>query len=106
MQIDRGFIKWMPFDSVTNTKKLLKTMANNKNVIKMPTLSDEQISLNEENILRAFHHNEEITIIYFQNNKIYKLTTKIKKIENTSKKIILANNKHLYFSQLIRVKVN
>ena len=26
MQIDRGFIKWMPFDSVTSTKNLLKNI--------------------------------------------------------------------------------
>lgn len=106
MQIDRGFIKWMPFDSVVPTKNLLKALSNEKNMMKMPTLSEEQIATNEENILRALHNKEEIKIIYFKNNKIYCLTTKLKDIENTTKKIILANNNHLYFSQIISVKVN
>lgn len=106
MQIDRGFIKWMPFDSVTSTKNLLKNIVQEKNIIKMPTLSEEQINLNENNILRALHNNEDVKIIYFKNNKVYRLTTKIKNIQTTSKKIILANNNHLYFSQIISVKVN
>lgn len=106
MQIDRGFIKWMPFDSVTSTKNLLKNIVQEKNIFKMPTLSEEQINLNENNILRALHNNEDVKIIYFKNNKVYRLTTKIKNIQTTSKKIILANNNHLYFSQIISVKVN
>lgn len=106
MQIDRGFIKWMPFDSVTSTKNLLKNIAQKKNIIKMPILSEEQINSNEENILRALHNNEEVKIIYFKSSKIYRLTTKLKQIENNTKKIILANNNHLYFSQIISVKVN
>ena len=77
-----------------------------KNIIKMPTLSEEQINLNENNILRALHNNEDVKIIYFKNNKVYRLTTKIKNIQTTSKKIILANNNYLYFSQIISVKVN
>lgn len=106
MQIDRGFIKWMPFDSVVPTKKLLESLVNKKSNIKMPTLFEEQIINNEQNILRALHSNEEIKIIYFKNNKIYRLTTKIKKIESNTKKIILANNNCLYFSQIISIKVN
>lgn len=106
MQIDRGFIKWMPFDSVVPTKKLLESLASKKNNIKMPILSEEQIINNEQNILRALHNNEEVKIIYFKNNKIYRITTKLKKIEINTKKIILANNNHLYFSQIISVKVN
>lgn len=106
MQIDRGFIKWMPFDSVVPTKDLLKSLSSEKNIMKMPTLSEEQIVNNEENLLRSLHNNEEVKIIYFKNNKIYRLTTKLKEIDIISKKIILANNNHLYFSQIISVKVN
>ena len=106
MRIDRGFIKWMPFDSVVPTKDLLKSLSSEKNNMKMPTLSEEQITSNEENILRALHNNEDVIIIYFKNSKIYCLTTKIKQIENNTKKIILANNSHLYFSQIIKVKIN
>ena len=106
MQIDRGFIKWMPFDSVTSTKNLLKNIVQEKNIIKMPSLSEEQINVNETNILRALHNNEEVKIIYFKNNKVYRFTTKIKNIQTTTKKIILDNNNHLSFSQIISVKVN
>ena len=106
MQIDRGFIKWMPFDSVVSTKNLLKSLVSEKNNMKMPILSEEQITTNEENILRALHNNEEVKIICFKNSKIYRLTTKLKQIENNTKKIILANDNHLYFSQIISAKVN
>lgn len=106
MQIDRGFIKWLPFDSVTSTKNLLKILSSEKNIMKMPTLSEEQINNNEENVLRALHNNENVKIIYFKNNKIYRINTQIKNIQMTSKKIILANNNQLYFSQIISVKVN
>ena len=106
MQIDRGFIKWLPFDSVTSTKNLLKILSSEKNIMKMPTLSEEQINNNEETVLRALHNNENVKIIYFKNNKIYRINTQIKNIQMISKKIILANNNQLYFSQIISVKVN
>ncbi len=106
MQIDRGFIKWLPFDSVTSTKNLLKILSSEKNIMKMPTLSEEQINNNEENVLRALHNKENVKIIYFKNNKIYRINTQIKNIQMISKKIILANNNQLYFSQIISVKVN
>ena len=66
MQIDRGFIKWMPFDSVVPTKKLLESLASKKNNIKMPILSEEQI-INNEN--QAVHCTAFYFYIALRNNK-------------------------------------
>lgn len=101
MQIDRGFIKWMPFDSITSSKKNLKTISQEKMKFKMPTLYQEQINYNEENILKSFQNSEKIKITYFKNGKIYPLITTIKNIDKISKKIILEDHKYLYFSQII-----
>lgn len=103
MQIDRGFIKWQPFDSVTSTKKILKDLIQEKNKVSMPNLTDEQIEKNENLLLTAFHNDEFIKIKYFKSNKINIITTKIKKIDSITKKIILTNNTTIYFSQIVYV---
>lgn len=105
MQIDRGFIKWMPFDSVASTKGILNSANKERIVVKMPKLSEEQIISNENNLLSSYHNKEQIKIIYFKNNTIYKTVNKVLKIDAIKKSITLENNNIIYFSQIIQTLI-
>ena len=48
--IDRGIIKWQPFDSCYSGSKILKDINNEKNREIFPTLSEDQLCILEEKI--------------------------------------------------------
>lgn len=103
MQIDRGFIKWLPFDSVVSTKNILKKCAEEKRHLRMPILSEEQLKNNEELIILAFQTGVIIKLTFFKVDKIYQVTSKIQDIIPHKKKIILTNKMSIYFSQIINI---
>ena len=98
---DRGFIKWAPFNSIINGKKVIHEVLDEKNKVKMPILSDEQKNNIEKSLLLHFYDNEIIQIDYFYAGKIYLLKGNIKKIDSIYHKIYL-DNYILYFDQIIR----
>ncbi len=102
---DRGIIKWQPFDSVCSSSKLKKEVANSKNKISKPILSDEQKLNIENDILQAYHENILITITLFKSNQIYKISKKIAKIIVIKKKIIFDDYSYIFFDQIIKTSI-
>lgn len=100
---DRKMVKWQPFDSLTNTKKLTKDILKEKDRIPMPTLSNDQENELEANILEAYYNAEEIIITYYHNGYIYKKETTIKFIDKNKKQVILNDKSILYFKQILKI---
>ena len=42
---DRKMIKWQPFNSLMNSKQVVKEIIQDKGKIAMPILSDDQLSI-------------------------------------------------------------
>lgn len=100
---DRGMIKWLPFNSVINSKELINSILKEKAKISKPNLSEEEQKALEEKIIKAYYMDLSISITYFQGGYIYNEFGKIKKIDQIYKMIHL-NNKHFLFSQIIDIK--
>ena len=100
--IDRGMLKWAPFNSVVSNKEIIYAIQKEKSKIKMPCLSDDQ-KLNIENkLIEAFYENKKIAIKYFLAGKIFYKTGSIKKIDPIFHKIYF-DNLILIFEQIIDV---
>lgn len=100
--IDRGIIKWQPFDSCYSTGKILKEIHNKKNSVKFPILSDDQLLILEEKVIDAYHLNNTINIEYYYNGNLFKINGKINSINYQQKKLCV-NNNTIYFKQIIKV---
>lgn len=100
--IDRGMIKWMPFNSVISSKQVIQEILLEKNKITMPDLSLEQKDTIQNKIINAFYQKEKVTIVYFYSGKEYYLVDYIKKIDSTYHKIYF-NSTILHFEQIINV---
>lgn len=101
-KFDRGMIKWQPFNSVVSGKQMVRDIIKEKNKVKMPNLSEEQRKNIEEKLIIAFYENELITLDFYFQGKIIKISEKIKKIDSTYNKIYF-NNKVLLFDQIIKI---
>lgn len=100
--IDRGFIKWQPFNSLTPSKDTIIKIEN-KHKCSMPSLFPEETTLISENILKYYYSKEHINITYYEDGKIKNIVTIIKKINPNSNTIELGFKKILSFYQIIHI---
>ena len=99
---DRGMIKWLPFDSVTSGKRMIRDVLEEKSEIEQPVLSNEQKDVLEEKLLLAYYAKSPITVEYFYAGHIYSFKKIIKKIDFINHKIYF-NNNVLLFEQIINL---
>ena len=100
--IDRGIIKWQPFDSCYSSKNIVHNIALEKIKIDMPALSEDQLERIEEKIIDAYNLNLNIKIKYYYDGIIKYEKGKINYINTQEKKIYL-NNKYIYFKQILNI---
>ena len=100
---DRGIIKWQPFESLTPTKQIIKSILLEKSKVTKPTLSDEEIKYLEDKIIEAYYSSININIHYYTNGYIKVTKGKIKKIDQIYKMIYLDNNLKLLFNQILDI---
>ncbi len=101
--IDRGIIKWQPFNSCYNGKKVIEDIKKNKDYVSYPSLSEDQLEILENEIIEAYNLGLNISLVYYYSGKINNLKGKINYL-NTEKKILYLNNKNLYLKQILKIE--
>lgn len=101
--MDRGMIKWQPFSAVAPGSTLVNDVLSKKNIVKMPTLSEDQLLSIEKKIFSSFQNQEILEILYFCAGRYYLVKGVVTKIDTNTHKIILNDKKGLFFSQIIRI---
>ena len=99
---DRGYKKWIPFNSVIDGKVLINDLLKDKNKVYKPTLSEDQIEILNEKIFEAYTNHIKVKLSIFKNMNITELTGYINNI-NTIKKYITFNNTHIFLNQIINI---
>ncbi|MGI6782552.1 MAG: YolD-like family protein [Acholeplasmataceae bacterium] len=102
--VDRGIIKWAPFDGLAGFNDLYLTLKYNLNKKDKPTLSEEQLYYMDLKIKEAIYENRHITVVYFNNgytNNLYGLVTKI----DSLKRIIYLDNIPLKIDNIIDLDI-
>ena len=101
-KFDRGIIKWMPFDSVMSSKKMVNDLIKEKSKCEKPSLDEEQIKKIENTLIEAFYENRVLSLDYFYDGNIYHINSNIKKIDSIYHKIYFSN-KIILFEQIIKI---
>ena len=99
--IDRGIIKWQPFNTIDNNQ-ILKDITVSKNRIKFPILSEDQLKIIQEKVITAYNLKNIIQINYFYDGKIWQVTGQINYL-NITKKVLLINKNSIHFSQILKI---
>ena len=88
--IDRGIIKWAPFDALVGYSSLLNELRYKLGKKAKPVLSDDQYEELNRKLNLAYHHQLEIEIEYFYDGYIKVSYGVIKKLDFIHKRIILS----------------
>ena len=99
--MERGMVKWAPFNSVINGNDVKKVLNDKKNKISKPNLSEEQIEEIENSIINAYSNKTSTTIIYYYSNKFIQINGIITKLDPINKRIFI-NGKYLYFNNIVK----
>lgn len=102
LNIERGMIKWQPFDSVFSGKRIKREVLLAKSICQKPILSEDQKINIEKRLITAFYTHENLTIKYYSNGQILTIQSHIKKIDFTFHKIYF-DNTLLLFEQIINI---
>lgn len=103
MKIDRGIIKWQPFNSLMSSNQVLNSISQEKLKIKKPVLSEEQLENIQNSLLEAYNNGFETLLTYYKSGNILNELAIIKVLDLNLKRIILENNKIIYFNQIIKI---
>ena len=101
-KVDRGMIKWQPFNSVISNKMVLNSIIKEKRKIAKPTMSEEELLNIENKIMESYYLKNTINIAYYKNGFILNTQGQIKKIDKINKLIYL-NNLTLFWKQIIKI---
>ena len=102
--INRGIIKWQPFNAVANPSDIIKDINIEKKKTTLPILSQDTLQKIEQDILMAYYSNSIIELTYFNNGCFYKIKNKIKKIDSIYKRIYLEST-WFFFKQIVDTKI-
>lgn len=100
--IDRGFVKWQPFNSITPAKDTIKAIKEEKKDVR-PVLFPEEVSVLIDTLMDGYYTKDKIVLTYYESYHIKNITSTIKKIHPSSNTIELGCGKTLYFDQIIHV---
>ena len=98
---DRGMKKFAPFASLIEQSDYLEHMRYEKNKKDKPVVSSEKAD--EINELLTSYHGQEVEVYYFYDGYVYKLKTRILKIDIYSRKLHLEQG-DISFSNLVDIK--
>lgn len=103
MNVERNVSKWQPFNAVISGDLMLKDVLNKKNVVKMPTLSEDQIAMLERKIFSSFTRQESIKVKFYRNGSLFELRGIVTNIDIIKHKVFINNERCLYFSQIVEI---
>ena len=99
---ERGMKKWAPYKSLVEQEKYLKKASDENNKPVRPTISSDEAELINEILVN--YAGEELIITYWRDEKINTVSSILKKIDVTNKKIVLPDRKTILFSELINLE--
>ncbi|MCK9236200.1 MAG: YolD-like family protein [Acholeplasmataceae bacterium] len=103
--VDRGLIKWAPFDALVGYNELIKELRLKLGKQEKPLLSDDQFEELNRQLAFAYHHHLEITIEYYQNGYFKHLFGHIKTIDPINKKIILTSSEKINCDDVVHLSL-
>lgn len=101
--LDRGIIKWQPFNSCFDSKQIIEDISSKRQKINLPILSDDQINIIEEKIINAYNLKVNIKILFFYEGNIKEIKGKINYLDYNKKEIYI-NKIKIYFKQIVKIK--
>lgn len=102
---NRNAIKWAPFNSVVNGNYIMNEIIKEKSKIIKPILSEEQINEFENQIKESLINKIPLEFTIYDNGYTKNIKGTVTKIDSSSNKIFLNYNNHIFFCEIMNIKI-
>lgn len=102
--VDRGIIKWAPFDGLAGFNDLYNDLKHRLNKKDKPLLSDEQLYYMDITLKEAIVSNNEVTLTYYKNGYSTTLFGYITKLDDF-KRVIYLDGVPFKIDQIISIEL-
>lgn len=99
--MDRGMIKWKPFNTLLNSNDI-KEIELNRSKISKPIIMEDRINEINSILVNAYNNHLSIKVKHYNNGFLFYKSGFIKSI-NAYEKYILMDNIRIYFKNIINV---
>lgn len=89
--LDRGLIKWLPFDALTGFKQAVYELKNKRLKPSKPILSEDQLAIMDYQISTALKFQKSISLYVYKNESIIYVTGLIKKLDLVQRQLHVDN---------------
>ncbi|MFU8793113.1 MAG: YolD-like family protein [Acholeplasmataceae bacterium] len=101
--IDRGIIKWAPFDALSGYQTLFDDLKRRLTAKEKPLLSDDMYQALNENLMRALETKASIKLTYFKAHSIYQVTGTITAVDWVYKRLVINDQLKLKSDDIIAI---
>ena len=101
--VDRGIVKWQPFDALVGYHQILKELKYQRGQIEKPTLSDDALETLNRHLHEALESGLEVEICYYQNGYIKETYGVIKKLDYVTKRIKLSTGECIRAENVLNI---
>lgn len=99
--VDRGIIKWAPFDALVGYQSILSELRYKLGKKDKPLLSDDQFEELNRKLNFVFHHQIEIEVLYYHDGYTKTSYGTIKRLDFIYKQIILSTYEKIASTSII-----
>jgi hypothetical protein len=103
--IDRGLIKWMPFDALSGFSSLISDLKYHLLIQPEKILTQDHYDLLNYNLLEALHEDKEVMITYYKNHHYIQTTGNIIKIDPYEKTLLLSTKERIAINHVILLEI-
>lgn len=103
--IDRGIMKWQPFDALAGFGDMIKEMVYLKNKRQKPVLFEDKLEEINRVIKNALERKHTVRVTYYNDGYIYYETGQISKIDLYTRKVILVPKTTVAIEDIIDVEI-
>lgn len=89
--LDRGLIKWLPFDALTGFKQAVYELKNKRLKPSKPILSEDQLAIMNYQVSTALKFQKSISIYVYKNDSIIYVTGSIRKLDMVKRQLQVNN---------------
>jgi hypothetical protein len=101
--VDRGIIKWAPFDALVGYSAMLKDLKHRLGKKEKPTLSDDQYDALNQKLAFAYQHQLEIELEYYHDGYLKTTFGHIRKLDWVQKILILSTFEKIRAEDVVQI---
>ncbi len=103
--VDRGIIKWSPFDALTGYKSLLKQIRHRLGKGQKPELSEDALEELDRTLSLAKEKSLETEVRYFKDGYVRFTFGKIEKLDYVHKEIVLSTKERFRAQDVLSLEI-